>query len=314
MSDVLAVAEHREGELRTVSLEVIAAAVELSDGDAVHALIVGEGASDLAAELDRSGVDHVHVVDHDRPFDHGLVHAAACQLAAQVEPAYIVGPHSVNGMDTLPAVAESLDWPLVTDAIGLEADGGLTAVREMYGSKVETTVAVAGETAVISIRDGAWEAIDGDGSATIEPFEVDHDLAGGATVIGYEAMAAGDVDITEANVLVSVGRGIGEEENLELIEALADALGATIAASRPIVDAGWLPKNRQVGQSGKTVTPDVYIAIGISGAVQHVAGMQGADTIIAINNDPNAPIFDIADYGIVDDLFDVIPALTEALD
>ena len=128
---------------------------------------------------------------------------------------------------------------------------------------------------------------------------------------GFEEVGGGDVDITDADVLVSVGRGIEEEENLALVEALADALGATLSSSRPIVDNGWLPKNRQVGQSGKVVTPDVYIAIGISGAVQHVAGMKGAETIVAINNDPSAPIYDLADYGIVDDLFDVVPALIE---
>jgi electron transfer flavoprotein alpha subunit len=129
--------------------------------------------------------------------------------------------------------------------------------------------------------------------------------------MGFEEVGGGDVDIADADVLVSVGRGIEEEENLELVEELADALGATLSASRPIVDNGWLPKNRQVGQSGKVVTPDVYIAVGISGAVQHVAGMKGSDTIVAINTDPNAPIFDIADYGIVGDLFDVVPELVD---
>jgi electron transfer flavoprotein alpha subunit len=130
-------------------------------------------------------------------------------------------------------------------------------------------------------------------------------------VTGFAEVAGGDVDITDADVLVSVGRGIDEEENIELVQNLADALDATLSASRPVVDNGWLPKNRQVGQSGKVVTPDVYIAIGISGAVQHVVGMKGSDTIVAVNTDPNAPIFDIADYGIVGDLFDVVPALIE---
>ncbi len=133
----------------------------------------------------------------------------------------------------------------------------------------------------------------------------------GARVQGFEEVGGGDVDISEAEVLVSVGRGIEEEENLDLVRDLADALGATLSASRPIVDNGWLPKNRQVGQSGKVVTPKVYIPVGISGAVQHVAGMKGSETIVAINTDPNAPIFDIADYGIVGDLFDVVPELID---
>jgi len=157
-----------------------------------------------------------------------------------------------------------------------------------------------------------WPATDESGDATVEAFDATIDESRvRSTVTGFEEAASGDVDITDADVLVSVGRGIEEEENLDLVRDLADALGATLSASRPIVDNGWLPADRQVGQSGKVVTPDVYIAIGISGAVQHVAGMKGADTIVAINKDPNAPIFDIADYGIVDDLFDVVPALTE---
>ena len=182
----------------------------------------------------------------------------------------------------------------------------------MYGSKVETTVDVSDGPFVVSIRGAEWPAADGVGDAEISTFDLDVDEdAVGSTVKGFEEVGGGDVDIADAEFLVSIGRGIEEEENLELIEALAETTGATLSSSRPIVDNGWLPKNRQVGQSGKQVTPDVYLAIGISGAVQHVAGMKGADTIIAINTDPNAPIYDIADYGIVGDLFDVVPALIE---
>jgi electron transfer flavoprotein alpha subunit len=185
----------------------------------------------------------------------------------------------------------------------------------MYGSKVEMTIEVASKRALVTVRPAEWPAAEGVGDAPVEAFDAAVDeSAVGSTVTGFEEVAGGDVDITEADVLVSVGRGIGEEENLELIFDLAEALDATVSASRPIVDSGWLEKNRQVGQSGKTVTSEVYLAIGISGAVQHVAGMKGSDTIIAINTDPNAPIFDLADYGIVGDLFDVVPALIEEFD
>ncbi|MFC7116120.1 electron transfer flavoprotein subunit alpha/FixB family protein [Natronoarchaeum sp. GCM10025703] len=164
----------------------------------------------------------------------------------------------------------------------------------------------------MTVRDAEWPVTEGAGEAEIEAADVDIDeSAVRSTVKGFEEVGAGDVDITEADLLVSIGRGIEEEENLELIEDLADTLGATMSASRPIIDNGWLPKGRQVGQSGKVVTPDVYLAIGISGAVQHVAGMKGAETIIAVNTDPNAPIFDLADYGIVGDLFEVVPELIE---
>jgi electron transfer flavoprotein alpha subunit len=199
--------------------------------------------------------------------------------------------------------------------VALSHDDGLTATRELYGSKVESTVRVEAERAVATVRGGEWPAAEASGDAAVEPFDVDVDESRvRSRVTGFVETATGDVDIADADVLVSVGRGIGEEENLELVERLADAMGATLSASRPIVDSGWLPKNRQVGQSGKVVTPDVYLAVGISGAVQHVAGMKGADTIVAINTDPNAPIFDIADYGVVADLFDVVPALIDALE
>jgi electron transfer flavoprotein alpha subunit len=222
-------------------------------------------------------------------------------------------PNSVNGLDYAPAVANSLDVPLVTDAVGLEFDDGtLVAHREMYGSKVETTVEVEGDQFAVTIRDGEWAPAEGVDDTEVVAFDADIDEdAVRSTVTGFEEVGAGDVDISEADFIVSIGRGIEEEDNLPLIEELVEATGATLASSRPIVDNGWLAKNRQVGQSGKVVTPVVYLAIGISGAVQHVAGMKGAETIIAINKDPNAPIFDIADYGIVDDLFDVVPALIE---
>lgn len=316
MTNILGVAEARDGELRPVSYEVAAAAVDLADdlGGDVHLALIGPAAGDLGNELDAPGIDHIHTVDHDAPFSHDAHRQAVGQLAATVDPAVVITPQSVNGMDFAPAVAIDLDAVLVTDVVGLDDGGDLTVVREMYGSKVETTVSVNGEPVVATIRGGEWDPLDGDGDAEVAAADVSFDeSAFGARVTGFEELAAGDVDIADAEVLVSVGRGIEEEENLEIIHELADALGATVSASRPIVDSGWLPKNRQVGQSGKTVTPDLYLAIGISGAVQHVAGMKGADTIVAINDDPDAPIFDIADYGIVDDLFEVVPALTEAL-
>lgn len=318
MSAVLAVAEAREGSLRAVSHEVVSAAVELAEelgGDAAVALI-GPNASSLAEELNRSGMSSIHPVDHEAAFSHDAHRQAINQLAEDLDPSVIISPQSVNGMDYAPAIATDQSASLVTDVIefGGSSDAGLSVVREMYGSKVETTVDVAGEPIITTIREGEWDPIDESGDADVVQADITFDESRfGAEVTGFEELAAGDVDISEADILVSVGRGIEEEENLDIIHELADTLGATVSASRPIVDSGWLPKNRQVGQSGKTVTPDLYIAIGISGAVQHVAGMKGAKTIVAINNDPNAPIFDIADYGVVDDLFDIVPALTEAL-
>ncbi|MFA9418242.1 electron transfer flavoprotein subunit alpha/FixB family protein [Natrinema sp. HArc-T2] len=314
MTDVLAVADHRRGDLRDVSYELITAGRELADetgGDLQLAVISGT-VDDFADKLNRDGVDAIHTVDHGEEFNHDIYAQAVTQLYDELAPQYVLTPNSVNGLDYAPAVANELDLPIVTDTVDLEADGEtLIATREMYGGKVETTTQLEGD-AVVTIRGAEWPAAEGTGDATIEAFDADIDEdAIGSTVTGFEEVGGGDVDISEAELLVSVGRGIEEEENLEMIRDLADALDATLSSSRPIVDNGWLPKNRQVGQSGKVVTPDVYIAIGISGAVQHVAGMKGSETIVAINTDPNAPIMDIADYAIVDDLFDVVPELID---
>jgi electron transfer flavoprotein alpha subunit len=311
---VLAVAEHRRGELRDVSLELVTAGRGLADdiGGELHLAVVGGDVDGFADDLDRDGVDTIHTVDEGEEFNHGVYKQAIEQLAADLDPTALLLPNSVNGLDYAPAVAESLDVPLVTDVVDIEGGDGVEVTREQYGGKVETTYDVDADQYAITIRSAEWPKAEAAGDATVEAFEADIDDAElGTTVNGFEEVGGGDVDITEADVLVSVGRGIDEEDNIPLVEELADALDATLSSSRPIVDNGWLEKNRQVGQSGKVVTPDVYIAIGISGAVQHVAGMKGADTIVAINTDPNAPIYDIADYGIVDDLFDVVPELIE---
>ena len=311
---VLAVAEHRRGDLRDVSFELVTAGRELADelGSDLAVAVIGGDVEGFAEELNREGVDTIYTVANGEEFNHGIYAQTIEQLHAELDPAALLLPNSVNGLDYAPAVAEQLDLPLVTDVIALEGSDPVEVTREQYGGKVEITYDIGAEQYVLTVRPAEWPTATAGGEATVETFETDIDEGAlGTTVKGFEEVGAGDVDITEAEVLVSIGRGIEEEENIPLIEALADALDATLSSSRPIVDNGWLPQNRQVGQSGKVVTPDVYIAIGISGAVQHVAGMKGSDTIVAINTDPNAPIYDIADYGIVDDLFEVIPALIE---
>ncbi|WP_255194990.1 electron transfer flavoprotein subunit alpha/FixB family protein [Halorarius litoreus] len=311
---VLAITEHRRGELRDVSYEIITAGRELADqlGGELHLGVIGGDVDGFAEQLNREGVDAIHTVDEGEEFNHDVYNQAIQQLYEQSGASALLLPNTVNGLDYAPAVASALDLPLVTDAIGFEANGALSVTREEYGGKVETTLDVDADEYALTIRPAEWAKAEGTGDADISAADVSIDQdAVKSTVNGFEEVGAGDVDISEADVLVSIGRGIEEEDNLPLVEALADALGATLSSSRPIVDNGWLPKNRQVGQSGKVVTPDVYIAIGISGAVQHVAGMKGSDTIIAINTDGNAPIMDIADYAIVDDLFDVVPELIE---
>ncbi len=311
---VLVVTEHRRGALRDVSLELITAGRELIEelGGELHVAVIGGDVDSFAADVNREGVDAIYTINEGEEFNHGIYTQAIAQLHAELDPTALLLPHSVNGLDYAPAVAADLNLPLVTDVIGLHSAQPLEVTREQYGGKVEVTYDIDADQYALTLRPAEWPVATASGDADIHPFDaaIDRDAIG-ATVNGFEEVGGGDVDITEADVLVSIGRGIEEEDNLPLVQELADTLGATLSSSRPIVDNGWLPKNRQVGQSGKVVTPDVYIAIGISGAVQHVAGMKGADTIIAINKDPNAPIYDLADYGIVDDLFDVVPQLIE---
>jgi len=311
---VLAIAEHRRGELRPVSLEQLAAGRDLAEelGGELHTAVIGGDVEAFGADLNREGVDTVHTVDIGEEFNHDVYTQVVTQLAAELDPTVLLMPNSVNGLDYAPAVANRLDRPLVTDVVDIDAEDGLTATRELYGSKAETTIDVHADQAAVTVRPAEWPTIETEGDAAVEAFDATIDeSAVKSTVKGFEEVGSGDIDITDADVLVSVGRGIEEEENLDIIHDLAEALDATVSGSRPLIDNDWLAKDRQVGQSGKVVTPDVYIAIGISGAVQHVAGMKGSDTIVAINTDPNAPIFDIADYGIQDDLFEVVPALIE---
>ncbi|RQG95269.1 electron transfer flavoprotein subunit alpha/FixB family protein [Natrarchaeobius oligotrophus] len=313
MTDILAIMDHRRGELRNVSYELITVGCQLAnETDGKLHLAVINGAKEFAEKLNREGIDTIYTVDYGQEFNHDVYTQAIVQLYDTLAPKYILTPNSVNGLDYAPAVANQLELPIVTDTIDLATDGEtLIVTREMYGGKIETTIELEG-MAVVTIRGAKWPMEENPGDAAIKPFDVEIDEGAlGTMVNGFKEISGGDVDISEADVLVSVGRGIEQEENIDLIHELADALDATVSASRPIVDNGWLPKSRQVGQSGKIVTPDIYIAIGISGAVQHVAGMKGSDTIIAINTDPNAPIMDIADYAIRGDLFEVIPKLIE---
>ncbi|MDS0259877.1 electron transfer flavoprotein subunit alpha/FixB family protein [Haloarcula sp. S1CR25-12] len=312
---VLAVAEHRRGRLRDVSLELLSAGRELTAGTdrAVHAAVVGGRAERFADRLARVGVDVVHTTAAGEAFNHDVATQALTQLVEAVDADLVLAPHTVTGLDYAPALASRLDWPLVTDVIGLSGDDGLAVTRECLASKLVETLAVDGERAVLTLRPGAWSAAEGSGDADVRPFTPDiDDSAVRSTVTGFEAVGPGDVDLTDADVVVAVGRGIGSESNLDLIFDLADAMGATVAASSPPVKKGWLSADRQVGQSGAVVSPEVYVAVGVSGAVQHVAGMADSDTVIAVNSDPTAPIFDVADYGVVADLFDVVPELVDA--
>jgi electron transfer flavoprotein alpha subunit len=323
MSGVLVIAEHAGGTLHRMSLEAITAAQQLGTSMQlpVSAAVLGHGVENLARGVAAYALDRIHALDHELLGQYtpdGFV-AALEQLIRATQPQYVILPHTYQVRDYAPKLATRFGQVLVSDAIEFRADGGsLTLVRQLFQGKLNADVRFTGPAPwFTSVQAGAWRAdqvASGTQPAPVESFAVQLDPGQIRTRPEdpfREVQRA--VDLSTADLIVSVGRGIREQEHLGLVEDLAKALGAELAASRPICDNGWLPMERQVGSSGQTVAPKLYLAVGISGAIQHLVGMKGAKTIIAINKDPEAPIFEVADYGVVGDLFDVVPALTEAI-
>ena len=318
MNEILVLAEHRKGALREVTFELIGLARQLGQqaGLSVTALLLGHQAGDLALEL--GAADAVLLMDDDALADCN----ADCYLPAldavirARQPRLTLVPHTAAGMDLAPALAARAGLALATDCLQIALDGGqLSATRQIYGGKLleQLTLATADQY-LATVRPGCHPAAANRAAGDPEPV-APPDWSGrrGRRFLGYVDAAEEDVDISAADVLVSVGRGVGKQENMAAVEAFADAIGATLSCSRPVADKGWLPKSRQVGTSGQVVRPRVYLALGISGAYQHVAGMKNADTIIAVNTDPAAPIFEVAHHGIVADIFEVLPKLQEKL-
>jgi electron transfer flavoprotein alpha subunit len=312
MSGVLVVAESRRGELREISFELLAAARDLPGP--VRALIVDAAPGRHAAALGVDGVEEVLTVSSPREtFEPHLQAAAVKAVIERLQPAIVLTGHSVDAMGWAPAVAAELGLGFASDALSVAVEDGAPVVRRgAYGDRLVARLEFPGSsTVLVMLRAGANDALaPGEGSAPVADAGValDESLAA-SEHLGYREPATGDVDITKAGFLLSIGRGVEDESGVSEFERIADQLHATLCVSRPLVDAGLAAPERQVGQSGKTVKPKVYVALGISGAVQHVAGMSKAETIIAINTDPEAPIFQVAHYGAVADLFDVARAL-----
>jgi len=325
MGDVFVLAEHRQGELREVTLEMLGKGRELAEqmGGSLKAVLLGHGVETFAGEL-ANQAHEVLVVEDERleNFNSELYQKVLVFLLTERKPTLTLIGHTACGMDLAPSLAAELNLPLATDCIGFEfEDSSLIVIREMYAGKLQANVSFILHPPsptlqyMATVRQAAFPLQE------LEPLgghivAVDSPLAEEAKrkkFIEYVEAAVGDVDITQSEIVVAVGRGIKEQENLEIVERLAEAVGGVLAGSRPVIDSGWLPPDRQVGQSGKTVKPKLYIAVGISGASQHLSGMKASDTIVAINKDAGAPIFNVATYGIVDDLFKVVPALAEQL-
>jgi electron transfer flavoprotein alpha subunit len=322
MANVLAFAEQRDGELRGVAREVVAAAAQIAAelGGEAHALLLGgPGIAGRAGTLGEVGAATIVVGEHDALADYhpeGYAQVVADRVSARGYAA-VLFPATTLGRDLAPRVAALLDVPLAGDATGLKVEGGTVRVtRPIYAGKAFAQLSLNASPAMVTLRPNVFQPVAKAAAGTVETFEPAVDPGSWKSrVVERKAAAEGALDVSEATIVVSGGRGMKDPSNWRLLEDLRDAIGegAALGASRAVVDAGWRPHGEQVGQTGKTVSPKLYVAVGISGAIQHLAGMRTSGTIVAINKDPDAPIFNVADYGIVGDLFDVVPRLTEEI-
>lgn len=316
MPGILIIAEHLRGALSAVTGECIGAATAIKDqiGGPVTVAIVGDKDLDLTAEANLNGVDQIIKVEADAAhFNPAIYEEAAFKVGTEQKPQVVLMGHTVNTMAYAPALAARLGSGFATDVFGLEVDGGeVVATRAGYGNKVNVELAFPGKgVTVLTLRGATFMPPEEPGNADVSTVSLDaSDLAERSVHVDYEDAPQTGVDISKAEFILSVGRGIQDKDNLPRFAELAERLGATFACSRPIVDSGWLPKPHQVGQSGKVAANcKLYIALGISGAVQHLFGMKHVDTIIAINTDPDAPIFNVATYGANVDIFEFAEAI-----
>ena len=323
MSNILVFSEQRDGKIKRVALEALGAArkCRAQETDQIVAVLIGENISAQTPVLSTGGADKIYLVEnpqYSRYSSEGYG-TVLSDIAKKEQASLILMGATAMGKDLGPKVAAKLNGPFAGDCIALkrQEDGTMTATRPMYGGKVIATVMSHSPMfQVATLRPNVFPVNDQNKSkeAVVEQYKVPPDFSGIKALVREVLSTAGSkVELTEADIIVSGGRGLKSPEHFALIEGLAEALGAAVGASRAAVDAGWKPHSYQVGLTGKTVSPSLYIACGISGAVQHLAGMSSSKYIVAINKDPNAPIFKIANYGIVGDLFEIVPLLTEEI-
>jgi electron transfer flavoprotein alpha subunit len=318
MGDVLAIAEQKDGKIRPVANEVVTAAAAMAEGlgGSAQALVLGgTGVGEHAGDLGSFGAEVVHVAE-DPALESFVPEIYAAVIAEAVSSrgyAAVLFSATALGKDLAPRVAALIDAPLASDVTGLEIeDGRPVAIRPIYGGKAIARVGFETSPAVVSLRPNAFGTNGAQAAGRTEPFTAAIPDVVRARIVEFRAAETGSVDVAEASIIVSGGRGMKGPEHWHLLEDLQSALGpgTALGASRAVVDAGWRSHGEQVGQTGKTVAPKLYFAVGISGAVQHLAGMRTSQTIVAINKDPDAPIFALADYGIVGDAFEILPRLT----
>jgi electron transfer flavoprotein alpha subunit len=322
---ILVITEQRQGKWNNTSFETLVAAQQIAadSGSVISALVIGKGVANFADDLAGKNIAEVLLVEHDlleayTPDGYSL---ALTQVIASSKPDLVLFPHTYQVRDFAPKLAAMMGKGMIADCVGFRKEGDkIVFVRQMFQGKTAADVTFQGPAPwFASFQSGAFRAdllsAHPSGKAPVNKISVElkpEQIRTKPLELFKEAKSS--VDLTQAPVIVSIGRGIKAPENIPQAEALAKAIGGEMAASRPICDEGWLPMERQIGSSGQTVAPKLYLALGISGAIQHVVGMKGARTIVAINKDQNAPIFEIADYGIVGDIFEVMPALTAALE
>lgn len=313
----IVLAEAKSGELRNVSFEAIGAAKQIADGGEVVAVLAGDGVQSIASQLFAYGADRVIVTEHNdlKHYTTDAYKQAYLQVFDKENPDVIVLGHTSIGKDISPRLAVKLDAALFSDVVDIENTNKPVFIRPIYSGKAFEKRTTAGDgPLIVTIRPNNISAIDKDDSVKGEVETVSVDIQDLRTVVkDVVKKATGGVDLAEANIIVAGGRGVKSEEGFKPLKELADLLGGAVGASRGACDAEYCDYSLQIGQTGKVVTPDLYIAVGLSGAIQHLAGMSNSKVIVAINKDPEAPIFDVADYGIVGDLFEILPLLTEEL-
>jgi electron transfer flavoprotein alpha subunit len=320
---ILVVVEQRESKLNRVSLETLTAGQMLTaeTGWPLEAAVLGQGVSGMATELAAKKLSKVYAVESPRlePYTPDAFAAALKQFIGSKQPRLVLMPHTYQVRDFVPKLATALGRAVISDCVAYKKDGGkLLFTRQMFQGKLAADVSFTGDGPwFVTFQNGAFRGDKVEAGPSAAPVEtVSVEIADGVVrnqpqEVFKEAKQA--VDLTQAEIIVAVGRGIKEQKNIELARQLAEALGGEIAASRPICDSGWLPMDRQIGSSGQTVAPKLYLALGISGAIQHIVGMKGARTIIAVNKDSEAPMFEIADFAVVGNLFDVVPPLIDEI-
>jgi len=318
---IMVVVEQREGKLNRLSWETLAAgqALAAETGWVLEAAVVGSGVSGFAGEIAAKKVSKVYAIESPKlePYTPDAFSTALKQFLESRQPKLVLMPHTYQVRDFVPKLATAMGRTAISDCIGYKKDGTkLLFTRQMFQGKLAADVSFACDAPwFVTFQNGAFRGDKVEAGASAAPVEtVNMNIADGAVrnkpqEVFKEAKQA--VDLTQAEIIVSIGRGIKEQKNIELAKQLAEALGGELAASRPICDSGWLPMDRQIGSSGQTVAPKLYLALGISGAIQHIVGMKGSRTIVAVNKDSEAPIFEIADYAVVGNLFDVVPPLIE---